>query len=41
MDPLYVDLTIRRWQRLTGEEAVRQDGKSFNQLINIPSEIAA
>jgi DNA modification methylase len=32
MDPLYVDLTIRRWQRLTGDVAVRQDGVTFNAL---------
>jgi DNA modification methylase len=34
MDPLYVDLTIRRWQRLTGEQAVRADGATFDSLIN-------
>ena len=33
MDPLYVDLTIRRWQRLTGDDAVREDGANFNALI--------
>jgi DNA modification methylase len=34
MDPLYVDLTIRRWQRLTGQDARREDGASFDTLIN-------
>jgi len=34
VDPLYVDLTIRRWQRLTGEQAVRADGVTFDSLIN-------
>jgi DNA modification methylase len=33
MDPLYVDLAIRRWQRLTGDDAVREDGATFNSLI--------
>jgi DNA modification methylase len=33
MDPLYVDLTIRRWQRLTGEKAVRDDGTAFDTLV--------
>ena len=32
MDPLYVDLTIRRWQRLTGEQAIRGDGAVFDTL---------
>lgn len=32
MDPLYVDLTIRRWQRLTGEQAIRGDGAAFDTL---------
>ncbi len=39
MDPLYVDLTIRRWQRLTGLEARREDGARFDTLIN-PKEVA-
>ena len=41
MDPLYVDLTIRRWQRLTGEAAIRQDGVTFNDLAHAAMEIAA
>jgi DNA modification methylase len=40
MDPLYVDLTIRRWQRLTGQQAVREDGVSFDDLIAIQPEPA-
>lgn len=32
MDPLYVDLVIRRWQRMTGEVAVREDGTSFDAM---------
>lgn len=32
MDPLYVDLAIRRWQRMTGEVAVREDGATFDAL---------
>jgi DNA modification methylase len=42
MDPLYVDLTIRRWQRQTGKAAVRPDGASFdavsNETVNINPE---
>ena len=34
MDPLYVDLSIRRWQRLTGLEARREDGVTFDRFIN-------
>jgi DNA modification methylase len=33
LDPLYVDLTIRRWQRLTGDTAHREgDGAAFIEL---------
>lgn len=32
LDPLYVDLAIRRWQRLTGDDARHDDGTSFNAL---------
>ena len=32
IDPLYVDLSIRRWQRATGQTAVREDGTSFDDL---------
>lgn len=31
LDPAYVDVAIRRWQQLTGGEAVRQDGLTFAQ----------
>lgn len=33
LDPRYVDCTIRRWQEMTGKDAVhRKTGKTFNQL---------
>jgi DNA modification methylase len=33
IDPLYVDVAIRRWQRQTGEDAVHTvSGKTFNQI---------
>ena len=32
LDPRYVDLTIRRWQRLTGDDARREDGVTFDAL---------
>jgi DNA modification methylase len=33
LDPLYVDTAIRRWQNLTGRDAVRtSDGKLFRQI---------
>ncbi len=41
MDPLYVDLTIRRWQRLTGAAAVLEDGRTFNDLAASRLEAAA
>ncbi len=32
LDPLYCDLIIRRWQRHTGDVAVREDWVAFNTL---------
>jgi DNA modification methylase len=33
LDPLYVDTTIRRWQNLTGQNAVRaSDGLLFHDI---------
>lgn len=31
-EPYYIDIIIQRWQKLTGKEAVRQDGIKFNDL---------
>lgn len=34
LDPLYVDLIVRRWQVATGDRAVHADsGKTFDQLV--------
>jgi len=34
IDPIYVDVAIRRWEAFTGEQAIRQgDGKSFAELV--------
>lgn len=30
IDPLYVDIAVRRWQRYTGEHAIHQSGKRFD-----------
>jgi DNA modification methylase len=33
LDPLYVDTSIRRWQNLTGQDAIRvSDGKFFRDI---------
>jgi DNA modification methylase len=33
MDPLYVDLALRRWRKLTGQEPVHEaSGKTFSQI---------
>ncbi len=32
-DPLYVDVTIRRWQELTGKLATRSDGAAFSDYL--------
>jgi len=42
LDPLYVDLTIRRWRRMTGETAIRErDGKTFDELERLAIEAEA
>lgn len=34
IDPVYVDVAIRRWQRLTGDRAVHaMNGKYFDELV--------
>ena len=36
LDPLYCDVTIRRWQDLTGKDAVLADsGEKFNDLQKV------
>jgi DNA modification methylase len=33
LDPLYVDTAVRRWQKITGENAIHAaSGKTFNQI---------
>lgn len=32
LDPAYVDVTIARWQKMTGKQAVHVSGKSFDAL---------
>lgn len=32
LEPIYVDVMIRRWQNYTGEKAVRADGVTFQEL---------
>jgi DNA modification methylase len=38
IDPQYVDLTIRRWERASGQHAVREDGATFQSLAAATSE---
>lgn len=34
LEPLYIDTTIRRWQELTGKDAIREgDGKIYKELL--------
>jgi len=41
LDPLYVDLAIRRWQRMTGEDAVLEStGQTFNAIAELSEEAA-
>ena len=35
IDPRYVDLTVRRWQQVTGEKAIREsDGRAFGEITS-------
>jgi len=41
IDPLYVDLTVRRWQEMTGQKAyLHATGQSFEQVLEIRSSCA-
>ena len=32
LDEKYIDVILKRWQKLTGKDAIRQDGKTYNEL---------
>jgi len=34
LDPKYISVILDRWQDYTGEEAIRSDGKTWNDLKN-------
>jgi DNA modification methylase len=39
IDPRYVDLTIRRWQYLTGRDAILQStGETFSEILSRQAE---
>ena len=40
LDPRYCDVIIKRWQDLTGDEAVRDDGVKFDDLSETAQAIA-
>jgi DNA modification methylase len=40
IDALYVDVAVRRWQSLTGEHAIHQSGKSFEDLTESRTHVA-
>lgn len=40
LEPLYIDTAIRRWESLTGQNAVRQDGKMYSELLAEKKEVA-
>jgi DNA modification methylase len=39
LDALYVDVTIDRWQRMTGQKAINQRGQTFDQAASARSII--
>ena len=34
LDPLYVDTTVDRWQRMTGQTAINQHGQTFAETAS-------
>lgn len=34
IEPLYIETTILRWQKETGKQAIREDGKKFDDLMD-------
>ena len=32
LSPQYVDVAVKRWQEFTGQEAIHEDGRKFNDL---------
>lgn len=41
IEPKYIDTTIRRWQKVTGKDAVLvQSGKTFNEIYKLNQEVA-
>jgi DNA modification methylase len=42
IDPRYVDVAIRRWQKYTGESAIHaKSGKQFDEISSSPEEVNA
>jgi len=41
LSPAYVDVAVIRWQEFTGEKAVHEDGRLFDDLRAAPAEKAA
>jgi DNA modification methylase len=40
LDPAYIDVAIRRWQRETGEQAVHADsGRTFDEIVKEASDV--
>jgi DNA modification methylase len=35
LDPRYCDVIVKRWQQFTGKRAVREDGRSFDELAAV------
>jgi DNA modification methylase len=42
IDPRYVDLTVRRWQNITGRDAVLgSTGQTFGDIESRPEDVSA
>lgn len=33
LDPRYVDVIVKRWQKLTGKQGILEDGRTFEQVV--------
>jgi len=38
LEPIYIDTAIRRWETITGKNAIRQDGKKYQDILAAKKE---
>ena len=41
IDPIYVDVAIRRWQDFTGRDAVLETGETYDEIVEQRAAVRA